>query len=200
MRYTVIARLVGVVVAMALVVPAVAQGAATGVAPGAPGARALWTAGNKDGFGTSTTLASKVWYTLNSGELTEVYYPDLSTPAVRDLQFVVTDGKSWVERETDGTEHTLRLTDPRSLSYEQINTDPHGRFRITKTYTTDPSRSVLLMRVRFESLTAEPLHLYVYYDPSLSGNGDANSGETVGNSLLASGANSIWARATAGPI
>ena len=190
MRYTVIARLVGFVAAIALAVPAVAEGAATGVAPGAPGARALWTAGNKDGFGTSTTLSSKVWYTLNSGELTEVYYPDLSTPAVRDLQFVVTDGKSWVERETEGTEHTLRLTDPRSLSYEQINTDPHGRFLITKTYTTDPSRSVLLMRVRFESLTQERLHLYVYYDPSLSGNGDANSGETVGNSLLASGANS----------
>ena len=103
MRYGVIARLVGVATAIALVAPAGAAGAVTGVAPGAPGARALWTAGNKDGFGTSTTLASKVWYTLSSGELTEVYYPDLGTPAVRDLQFVVTDGKSWVQREREDT-------------------------------------------------------------------------------------------------
>ncbi|HUA03231.1 MAG TPA: glycoside hydrolase family 15 protein [Solirubrobacteraceae bacterium] len=192
MRYTVFAWLVGLAAALTLAVPSTAE-AVTGVAPGAPGARALWTAGNKDGFGTSTTLSSKVWYTLNSGELTEVYYPDLGTPAVRDLQFIVTDGKSWVERETDGTDHTLKLTDPRSLSYEQINTDPRGRFRIIKTYTTDPSRSVLLMRVHFESMTSEPLHLYVYYDPSLSGNGDDDSGTTVGNALTASDSKSASA-------
>ena len=99
---------------------------------------------------------------------------------------MVTDGKSWVEREREGTGHALRLTDPRSLSYEQINTDPQGRFRITKTYTTDPSRSVLLLRVHFESLTNEPLHLYVLYDPSLSGNGDDDSGSTAGDDLVAS--------------
>ena len=180
MRYTVIARLVALAAGIVLMTASGAE-AATGVAPGAPGATALWTAGNKDGFGTSTTLNSKVWYTLNGGELTEVYYPDLGTPAVRDMQFVVTDGKSWVERETDGTDHALRLTDSRSLSYQQINSDPHGRFRIVKTYTTDPSRSTLLMRVHFESLTKQPLHLYLVYDPSLSGNGDDDSGSTVGS-------------------
>jgi len=56
----------------------------TGVAPGAPGARALWTAGNKDGFGPSTTLASKDWYTLNGGELTEVYYLDAMANTAND--------------------------------------------------------------------------------------------------------------------
>lgn len=192
MRYTVIARLVALVAGIVLMTASGAE-AATGVAPGAPGETALWTAGNKDGFGTSTTLNSRVWYTLNGGELTEVYYPDLGTPAVRDMQFVVTDGKSWVERETDGTDHALRLTDARSLSYQQINTDPHGRFRIVKTYTTDPSRATLLMRVHFESLTRQPLHLYLVYDPSLSGNGDDDSGSTVGTSLVASDAKSASA-------
>ena len=185
MRHTVIGGLLAFGMAIGLVAAPAAQ-AVSGTAPGAPGARALWTPGNKDGFGTSTTLASKVWYTLNGGELTEVYYPDLGTPAVRDLQFVVTDGKSWVEREREDTEHAVSLTDSRSLSYQQVNTDPQGRFRITKTYTTDPSRSVLLMRVHFESLTNQPLHLYVLYDPSLSGNGDDDSGSTVGSALVAS--------------
>ena len=46
------------------------------------------------------------------------------------------------------------------------------------------------MRVHFESLTKEPLHLYVVYDPSLSGNGDDDSGSTVGSSLVASDAKS----------
>ena len=192
MRYTVIAGLLTFAVGIGLVAAPAAE-AASGTAPGAPGARALWTPGNKDGFGTSTSLASKVWYTLNGGELTEVYYPDLGTPAVRDLQFVVTDGRSWVEREREDAQHTVRLTDSRSLSYEQVNTDPQGRFRITKTYTTDASRSVLLMRVHFESLTNQPLHLYVLYDPSLSGNGDDDSGSTVGSALVASDAKSASA-------
>ena len=51
---------------------------------------------------------------LGGGELTEVYYPNLGTPAVRDLQFVVTDGRSWVQRESEDTHHTLVRTDPRS--------------------------------------------------------------------------------------
>ena len=115
MRHLIV-RLLGLTAAIALLA-APGAGAVSGVAPGAPGARALWTAGNKDGFGTSTTLGSKVWYTLNGGELTEVYYPNLGTPAMRDLQFVVTDGKSWVEREREDTGHALVRTDPRSLSY-----------------------------------------------------------------------------------
>ena len=59
--------------------------APSGGAPGAPGERAIWTEADKDGFGTSYTTASKVWHTLDDGELTEVYYPDIATPSVRDL-------------------------------------------------------------------------------------------------------------------
>lgn len=188
MRYAITAGLLGLGLAATALVATSGAEAASGVAPGAPGATALWTAGNKDGFGTATTSASKVWYTLGGGELTEVYYPNLGTPAIRDLQFVVTDGKSWIEREREDTDHRLTLVDPSSLSYQQINTDPNGRYRITKAYTTDPARSVLLMRVRFESLTNQPLRLYVLYDPSLSGNGDDDSGSTAGTALTASDA------------
>ena len=187
MTYRRIAQLLGLAFTCTLIAVPPA-GAASGVAPGAPGAPALWTSGDKDGFGTSTTPASTVWHTLGGGELTEVYYPDLGTPAVRDLQFVVSDGKSWVDREREDTRHSLSLTDPRSLSYRQVNTDPDGRYRITKTYTTDPRRSVLLIRVHFESLTRKPLRLYALYDPSLSGNGDDDSGSTAGTALVASDA------------
>jgi glucoamylase len=187
MTYSRIGRLVVLAIAIGLVA-APAAGAASGVAPGAPGERALWTPGDKDGFGTSTTSAGTVWHTLGGGELTEVYYPNLGTPAARDLQFVVTDGKTFVDREREDTRHALSLTDPRSLSYRQVNTDPEGRYRITKTYTTDPSRSVLLMRVHFESLTKQPLRLYALYDPALSGNGDDDSGSTSGSALVASDA------------
>ena len=185
MTYRRIARLLGLVVACALIAVPRAE-AASGVAPGAPGAPALWTSGDKDGFGTSTTTASTVWHTLGGGELTEVYYPDLGTPAVRDLQFVVSDGTSWVDREREDTRHSLSLTDRRSLTYRQVNTDADGRYRITKTYTTDPRRSVLLIRVHFESLTKKPLRLYALYDSWLWGFGEVVSGESSGCSFVAS--------------
>ena len=142
-------------------------------APGAPGAVANWTAGDKDGFGSARPLASKVWFTLQGGELTEVYAPDLGTPSFRDLQFVVSDGKTFSERETDVARHTTRLADPRSLTYRQTSTT--SRWRLTKTYVTDPARSAVLISVRFESLTGKPYRLYVLGDPALSNTGDDDS-------------------------
>jgi glucoamylase len=168
-----------------LAAPASAQAAATGTAPGAPGAPATWAPANKDGFGTSASETSKVWHTLSGGELTEVYYPDLGTPAVRDMQFVVSDGKTFAQRETDASNHSTRLIDRRSLTYRQVNWDRRHRWRITKTYVTDPLRDVLVVQVRFESLTRKPLALYVLYDPALSNDGSDDSGSSVGTSLVA---------------
>ena len=89
--------------AIAVLVPAAAGAASNATAPGAPGAPAFWTPADKQGFGTAMSGTSKLWHTLQGGELTEVFYPDLGTPAVRDLQLVVTDGRTFTDRETDAT-------------------------------------------------------------------------------------------------
>ena len=141
---------------------------------------------NKDGFGTATTQESKVWHTLSNGELTEVYYPDLGTPSVRDLQFIVSDGSTFAERETDATDHVTELADGKSLTYRQVNTAKLGRYRITKTYAEDPARNALLVDVRFESLTGKALSLYALYDPALANDGSDDTGSTSGAALLAS--------------
>src|SRR3954468_13171875 len=75
-------------------VPA-AQAART--APGAPGEKHTWAEADKHGFGTATDRRSRVWFTLRQAELSDVYYPDLSTPALRQLEFVVTDGKTFTD-------------------------------------------------------------------------------------------------------
>src|SRR5918994_4821409 len=156
-------------------------------APGAPGERAIWTEADKDGFGTSHTTTSKVWYTLDDGELTEVYYPDIGTPSVRDLQFIVSDGQTFAELETEATNHEVRLLDGgRSLTYQQVNTDIDGKYRITKTYVTDPARSTVLIDVSFASLTGQPYQLYVLYDPSLDNSGDDDTATSQNGQLLAS--------------
>lgn len=56
-----------------------------------------------------TALASNVCFTLDDGELTEVFYPDLGTPSVRDLQFAVSDGRTFTEREHEEALHEVQL-------------------------------------------------------------------------------------------
>jgi len=106
-----------------------------------------WLPADKQGFGTSRTLASKVWFTLEGGELSEVYYPRIDTPSFRDLQFAV-DGAP----ERDAAVHRVILADSRSLTYRQVNTDKRHRWRLTKTYVSDPGRSTVLISVTFQSL------------------------------------------------
>ena len=102
----------GVLLALLTSMTGTAAAAAESEAPGAPGASANWTTGNKQGLGTSVGRASKVWYTLADGALSEVYYPSGDTANVRSLEFAVTDGTSFVDRESEDTTHAVRLVDP----------------------------------------------------------------------------------------
>src|SRR3954447_23234632 len=173
------------IAAIAICLLGLSSSATAQTAPGAPGDTATWTPADKDGFGTSTTTASKVWHTLERGRLTEVLYPDLNTPSVRTLDFIVSDGRTFAQRDSEAANRTVQLADARSLTYRQINEEP-GRFRITKTYVTDPGRNTLLVGVRFESLTGGPLRLYALYDPGLGNDGMDDSGTSAHQALLAS--------------
>src|SRR6476661_8280128 len=94
---------------------------------------AHWATAAKNGFGTSATLSSKVWFTLANGVMTEVFYPTLDMPNVQLLQLQVAIGDK-VESEVDDTIHRLELPNPNSLSFRQVNTARSGQYTITKTY------------------------------------------------------------------
>src|ERR1041384_8361092 len=127
---------------------------------------AHWATAAKNGFGTSNTLTSKVWFTLADGVMTEVFYPTLDMPSVKTLQFQVVLGTK-IENEVDDTLHRLHLPNPSSLMFRQINRAKTGAYTISKTYVTDPRRSSVLIRVDFD--TATNAQLYVNYDPLPSG-------------------------------
>jgi glucoamylase len=191
LRWSVVTAMAAIAIA-----PAVAHAA---TAPGAPGANATWTDADKDGYGTATTTASHVWHTLDDGALTEVYYPDLGTPSVRTLDFVISDGRTFADRDSDASRRSVQLVDARSLTYRQVNEEP-GRYRITKTYAEDPARHVLLVDVRLESLTGGNLSAYAVYDPGLGNDGMDDSGTSTFDALLASDSGSPVASAVvAGP-
>jgi glucoamylase len=173
------------------------------VAPGGPGGKADWLPANKSGFGTSHTALCNVWFTLEGGRLSEVYYPRLDTPSVRNLDFMITDGHSFAVRAQDASTSTTRLVGPDrgrrtnkgkpdSLTYQIINTDTAKRWRLTTTFVTDPSRPTLLIDVEFTSLDGQPYQVYAVYQPQLNNPAVEaplnQSGVTQGNALLSSDA------------
>jgi glucoamylase len=177
----------GVALATAvLVAPGAAPAqAATGPAPGAPGTAADWVPGDKDGFGTARGTDSKVWYTLSRGKLSDVYYPRIDTPSIRDSQFVVSDGASFTDREDADATSKVTLVDDHSMTYRLTTTATSGAWRLTKTFVTDPGRSTVLEKVSFESLTGAPLQLFLLHDPALNLTGDNDTGSsTDGGALL----------------
>ena len=150
-----------------------------------PGSRPTWTPADKHAFGTSQTTASRVWFTLRERELTEVYFPDLGTPAIRSLEFAVSRPGVMmsVDRETvTGTGVVERLD---GLNYRQTVTDRAGNWRLTKTYTTDPARDVVVVDVRFESLTGRPYGLHLLLDPQLDNDGRDDRARTIAGTLVA---------------
>ncbi|MDQ3042602.1 MAG: hypothetical protein M3R11_09555, partial [Acidobacteriota bacterium] len=141
------------------------------LAPDAPGKDAQWASAGKQAVGTSASLESKVWFTLQGGALTEVYYPDVTVANVHKLEFVVVNPRTKkVETETEDAIHEIKVTRSDSLSFQQINTAKSGEWKITKTYTTDVERDSVLIDVRFEPKNKN-LNLYVHYDPSLNNTG-----------------------------
>ncbi len=152
------------------------------LAPGAPGKDAQWTSAGKEAVGSSNTLESKVWFTLRGGVMDEVYYPTVDVANTQTLQFVVTGcGGSLSE---EGAANRLEVIDPQSLSFRQ--TSETNSYSITKTYTTDPERPVVLIDVEFKSRCRALQQAYVFYDPSLNNSGMHDSAWTEDGALLAS--------------
>ncbi|HZP22389.1 MAG TPA: glycoside hydrolase family 15 protein, partial [Terriglobales bacterium] len=150
-------------------------------APGGPGIEPRWTAGAKDAVGTAYAVSDRLWYTLANGINTEVYYPTIDSPQIRDLQFLVSDGETFFHDERRNTVSKTELIDPAALGFRITNSDPEGRYTIEKQIIGDPHLNCLLVHTKF---TVAPewqgrLHLYVICAPHLNIGGWHNNAVVV---------------------
>jgi glucoamylase len=151
------------------------------LAPGSPGAMPTWTSGDKEAVGTSTSIQSKVWFTLENGIMTEAYYPRLDTADVRTLEFAVSDGNNvWLE--SRDMRHAIERMDDDALIFRQTSRELDGRFQIAKTYVTDPQQDTILIDVRFTA--PAKYSLYVLYHPSLKNSGYGDTGYLQAGALV----------------
>jgi len=164
---------------------------------GAPGIDPRWTRSDKEAVGTAYSASSRIWFTLSAGIVNEVYYPTIDRPQIRDLQFLVTDGRTFFHDERRDMETIYEPLSGNCLGFRVTNTNLERQYRIEKEIITDPHYACLLIRTTIdadESVLRE-LKLYALLAPHLDVGGRGNSGYldcVAGHDVLMAFKNSTW--------
>jgi glucoamylase len=152
-----------------------------GEAFGNPGMEPRWTSSVKDAVGTAYAASSRIWFTCSHGVLNEVYHPTIDRAQVRDMEFLVTDGETFVHEEKRDLLTTFEYIHTEALGVRYVNADPAGRYKLTKEIICDPHHSVVLTHVRIEGDRdlLPRLKVYALLAPHLDGGGAGNSARAL---------------------
>ncbi|MHB2035320.1 MAG: glycoside hydrolase family 15 protein [Nitrososphaerales archaeon] len=164
---------------------------------GRPGIEPRWTRANKDGVGTAYSADSKLWFTIWRGIVTEVYYPTVDMPQLRDMELLLTDGKTFFHEEKRNLESKVELISPHALGYSITNSEPTGIYKIRKQVITNPHLPCLLQNIRIEceKQFLERIQVFVLCAPHLEGGGAGNNAyviQAAGRKILAANKEGTW--------
>ena len=153
-------------------------------APQASEYRPTWAPAQKDIVGTSIG-SSRLWYTLAEGIVTEVYYPRIDIPQIKDLGFIVADDAGfWVELRKHGN-YTVEVA--HDFAPAVIVTHRHERFSFRMRVCPHQDRDTLLLD--YELSGDSGLRPYVLLSPRPGGEAAA----TVGEATRHHGRRVLWA-------
>lgn len=145
-------------------------------APGSPGIEPRWSRGDKDGVGTAYTPASKIWFTLWDGIITELYYPYVDKPQIKQILLTYTDGSSFCHDEIHGMLPRIETLGKMSMGYRVISNEHDDRFTLVKEIVTDHYSPTLLVKYKimkgknWDDRISFYLTLYPHIDGVGSGN------------------------------
>ena len=164
---------------------------------GKPGIEPKWTQGNKDGVGTAYSGSSRLWFTIFRGVVTEVFYPTIDRPQLRDIQYLISDGKTFVHEEKRHLETRIARSNPHALSFRITNSERERRYSITKDVIADPHLPCLLQHTSISGNQEflRSLRVYVLCAPHLQVGGWANNArvrEVGGRRILTAEKGGIW--------
>src|SRR5450755_4630028 len=148
-----------------------------GGAFGHPGIPPTWSISTKDGIGTAYAVSSRVWFTLAKGILTEIYFPTIDRPQIRDGQFLITDGATFFHEERRDLDGKVERIAEDSLGYRVTSVDPNGRYTLIKEVISDPHSACVLVRGKFIAAPEwkDKLRVYFLLAPHLEVGGWNNS-------------------------
>ena len=133
-------------------------------APAASDPRPTWASARKDMVGASLG-SSRLWFTIAQGIVTEIYYPHIDVPQIKDLGFIIADDRGfWVELRRLGN-YSVSLARPGVAAVEIVHR--HPRFTFTLEICPSQRRDVLLLRYRLDG--DDGLRPYALLAPRLGG-------------------------------
>lgn len=168
-----------------------------GEAFGKPGMEPRWTHSNKDGIGTAYSNASKIWFTIWRGVVTEVYYPTIDTPQLRDMQLLITNGRDFFHEERRHLVSKIEPLSLHSLGYNITNSEPSELYEVRKQVISNPNLPCILQNIKIdcESELMNQLKVFVLCSPHLEGGGTGNNAytmEVLGRKILVAQKGSTW--------
>ena len=163
---------------------------------GKPGIEPRWTSARKDGIGTAYSVASRAWFTLWQGIVTEVYYPTVDRPQIRDWQLLITDGESFFEEEKRDLKATTQYVHEDTLAFRVTQESAFG-YSLEKTIICDPHGASVLQRVKVTGpdKLLKKLRIYSLCAPHCGGGGadnDAHVCTVNGQKILVANKRNQW--------
>jgi glucoamylase len=156
-----------------------------------------WTSGGKDLVMTALST-TRVWATMSLGIFTEVYWPAVDQPQVKDFGFLI-GGAGWWREVKRVDNFTVSTPDPALMlpTIVHTDTDPAQGYQLTLRPVVDPDRDALLTAydlqgsgVRLYPLLAPHLGICQFTDqslwPTLGADNQARV-DAADNALYASG-------------
>lgn len=140
----------------------------------------------KQAIGTAyepTGSASPLWFTLTGGRITELFYPSVDEPQLGELQFIVTDGKSFISQQRQDTLSEVRYQDE-GLVIQVHGRDQNQSYTYSQEIFSDSASPALRIRTHFRWLTAG-LRVFIAFKPTIHGQSARNFGEATSSYLLA---------------
>src|SRR4051812_5079745 len=103
----------------------------------------------KTAAGTSRSDTSLVWFTIGRGVLSDLFYPRIDSPFIRDACFLLTakDGFFYVERRHPN--YAVAWLEDGIPAFRAVTTCKSSRYRFEKTIVTDYRLNAVLQRSRF---------------------------------------------------
>ena len=140
-------------------------------APAAAFSNPTWAPAAKDMVGASLG-SSRLWFTIAQGIVSEVYYPRIDIPQIKDLGFIIADDRGfWVELRRMGN-YQVTLPAPGVPAVRIVH--HHARFTFTLEVCPSQRRDVLMLRCALEG--DETLRPYALLATRLGGEAEYNEG------------------------
>jgi glucoamylase len=152
-------------------------------AAGGPGTMSYYDEARKDCVGTAAGSASKVWYTVAGGTLSDTYAPTIDNTDVKSLDPIVT-GPGFTALQPRDMTYTVSSLGSSGLACQVTATDAMHHFRLVTDFITDPASEAVVLRVSLVPLAGAPsgLSVYLRFNPLLNGHGGGGSANSGGES------------------